>query len=153
MSYESVKVQILASSQVDENGCWVWHGPMDSHGYGALRMPGLPAPTQLAHRTAYHVFIKPIPAGMQIDHLCRVRACVNPLHLEPVTPRENTMRSPLAPAARNAQKTECKYGHAFTKDNTRVDPNGRRWCRACESRRLREKRLHRQAIRAAQEAK
>ena len=73
----------------------------------------------------------PIPEGLTLDHLCRVRACVNPAHLEPVTLRENTLRSPSAPTAINARKTECLRGHAFTPENTWVH-RSRRCCRECK---------------------
>ena len=60
----------------------------------------------------------PIPEGLVIDHLCRNRACVNPAHLEPVSQRENVMRSPVAEGAINAAKTHCSQGHPFSPENT-----------------------------------
>jgi len=81
------------------------------------------------------MIVGPIPDGLTIDHLCRNRACVKPAHLEAVSQRVNTLRSPIAVAAINARKTHCKRGHAFDDLNTRVSigPNGqrRRDCRAC----------------------
>lgn len=69
--------------------CWVWTGAKQSAGYGALRVDGR---VVLAHRHAYEQAVGPIPAGLQLDHLCRVTDCVNPEHLEPVTNRENVLR-------------------------------------------------------------
>jgi HNH endonuclease len=83
------------------------------------------------HRLAWEKWNgKKMPEGMQIDHLCRNRACMNPNHLEAVSPRENTLRSPTSPPAINARKTECKHGHALSETNTRVD-QGKRSCRKC----------------------
>jgi hypothetical protein len=85
-----------------------------------------------AHRVLYRLVNGPIPIGAEIDHLCRNRSCVNPDHLEAVSHRENLMRSPIAPAAINARKTHCKYGHEFTQTNTYVS-SGRRRCRLCQA--------------------
>ncbi len=105
------------------SGCWIWLGGIDGNGYGHfLREEGR---LTLAHRWSYEYFIGPIPAGLQIDHLCRVRPCVNPRHLEPVTPLINTRRG--GPAT----KTHCRRGHEFTKDNTAYYRPGRRTCREC----------------------
>lgn len=80
--------------------------------------------------------VGPIPEGLDLDHLCRVRQCVNPDHLEPVTARENLMRSPLTQASINSAKTHCKRGHEFTPDNTRIFPkSGSRCCKTCERQR------------------
>ncbi|KAB2977369.1 HNH endonuclease [Streptomyces sp. SS1-1] len=88
---------------------------------------------QMAHRVAYQEIVGPIPEGLQLDHLCRVRHCVNPAHLEPVTSRENTLRGENLVAI-NAAKTHCKRGHLFDAANTYRWRNSR-ICREC--RRLR----------------
>jgi hypothetical protein len=109
-------------------GCWHWTGGKDRGGYGDFR--NTVGAHVRAHRYAYESLVGPIPDGLQIDHLCRVRHCVNPSHLEPVTARVNTLRS-KAPSARNAAKTECKRGHPFDHLNTAFQSDGRRSCRAC----------------------
>lgn len=114
---------------VDESGCWIWTGSRDRHGYGRLMMhrngKWQPEP---AYRVAHELFKGPIPKGYHVDHLCRVPSCVNPDHLEAVTPRENTVvRSSKSPMAQLARRTECKNGHPFIG----IDKNGGRRCGIC----------------------
>jgi hypothetical protein len=89
---------------------------------------------RLAHRIAYELFIGPIPNGLHIDHLCRNRGCVNPVHLEPVTQQENMLRG-YAPSAVSHRANRCHRGHEFTPENTYIKhrPNGRikRDCKEC----------------------
>lgn len=116
--------------RVDADGdCWLWTGPVDREGYGQLAMPG---PRYVkAHRIAYELLVGPIEPGLQVDHLCRVRACVNPDHLEPVSARVNVRRS-QSTAAANARKVTCNRGHLFDEANTRVTAKGWRYCRTCD---------------------
>ena len=112
--------------------CWLWIGAKNSNGYGQINAGGRRGTNLYAHRVAWEMVYGPIPVGLEIDHLCRVRLCVNPAHLKPVTHRENLLRGA------NATKTHCKHGHEFTPKNTgRI--RGHRRCRACnaESERLR----------------
>lgn len=88
--------------------------------------------TMRAHVWAYEFMVEAVPDGLQLDHLCRKPACVNPEHLEPVSPRVNTLRG-LAPSAMNAVKTHCKRGHGFTSTNTYLRTDGSRVCRRCMS--------------------
>lgn len=107
--------------------CWLWTGNIAVNGYGKFRHGG--SGQYSVHRFAYEHFIGPIPKGLTVDHLCRVRCCVNPAHLEVVTKRENTLRG-IGPAAINARKTHCLRGHEFTKENT-VTRQGGRLCKIC----------------------
>ena len=110
--------------QPDE--CREWLGARTDGGYGNFAI----WPRNIgAHRMAYELSVGPIPAGLQIDHLCRNRGCVNPAHLEAVTGRVNVLRADTF-VARQAAQTHCLRGHEFTPENTRV--NGRhRSCKTC----------------------
>lgn len=112
---------------ISEGGCWLWRG-VTTGGYGYMDIRGQ---RFLAHRVAYTLFVGAIPKGKQLDHLCRVRHCINPAHLEVVTSRENVLRGEGI-SAQNARKTHCKNGHPFSAENTRNRPDGRRRCRECE---------------------
>lgn len=119
------KAAILKRVIVEPEGCWLWIGRIDPGGYG--RLSG-----RLAHRVSYEEFVGAIPAGLTLDHLCYVAACVRPEHLEPVTIVENLRRQ------RSASKTECKSGHPYTPANTYIRPSGQRDCRECIRIRARE---------------
>ena len=101
-------------------GCWLWTSYEIGNGYGC-------------HRKVYEALKGPIPHGLSLDHLCRVRCCVNPDHLEPVTHEENVRRGECG--VNNRVKTHCPRGHEYTAGNTRVY-KGKRWtgrfCRECE---------------------
>lgn len=120
-----------------ETGCHLWIGGRSSSGYGAIYIDGQ---NRGVHRVRYELERGPIPPGLHIDHLCRNPACCNPAHLEPVTPRENILRSPVAPPALNAVKTHCPEGHELAGDNldSHALKHGRRACKECMRRRCRE---------------
>lgn len=114
-----------------ETGCWVWMGACNNIGYGNMWVRGRSA---VAHRISYCHHVGPIPDGLDLDHLCRVRNCVNPAHLEPVTRRENILRGtgPQVAAEKNWAKTHCTRGHPYSGDNLYFDAkNKKRQCHAC----------------------
>jgi hypothetical protein len=114
----------------DENGCVLWTGTRDALGYGRFFHLGrLVKP----YRFAWERDHGPIPSGLEIDHLCRVPACVNPEHLEPVTHQENVRRGRLAQtnSERAARITHCPRGHAYDEFNTYRSKTGARRCRTC----------------------
>lgn len=111
------------------SGCWLWTAAMHRNGYGKIGYLGR---TRTTHRLAYEELIGPIPDKLQLDHLCRVRCCVNPNHMEPVTAQTNILRGncPKIVAQRNLSKTHCVRGHEFTAANTRRYGTSRN-CRLC----------------------
>lgn len=122
--------------------CWSWLGGLNGTGYGVFACEPRRENGRLslvgAHRYAYQLLRGEIPEGLHLDHLCRNPACVNPDHLEVVTPQINTLRG-IGPSANNHQKIRCKEGHFFDQVNTWVDPKtGHRYCRECSRRRFRE---------------
>ena len=107
-----------------ETGCWEWQRYVGPNGYGVAMGQ------VLAHRHMYERLVGPIPDGLVLDHLCRVRHCVNPAHLEAVTQRENLLRGEGV-VGRNYRKTHCVNGHAFDDDNTIREADGSRRCVTC----------------------
>lgn len=120
----------LKNYQLNENGCWVWLGCKSNIGYGKVLIEG---ENTLAHRFFYLTLKGPIPEGLCLDHLCRNRACVNPDHLEPVTPGENTLRG-VGPSALNRKKTHCLKGHPFDPSPviSKTGFNRGRICKICK---------------------
>lgn len=109
--------------------CWVWTAALRGDGkYPAFSLNRV----QVAgHRIAYIHFVGPIPKGLEVDHLCLNKKCVNPRHLEPVTRKVNAERW-------GATKTHCKHGHPFDKENTYINPRGQRECKECRRRAVRK---------------
>lgn len=110
----------------DSAGCWIFDC-LDTKGYGQFGDQGV---NHHAHRWSFEFLIADIPDGLTLDHLCRVTACVNPWHTDPVPGRVNILRGE-SPSAVNARRTQCVNGHPFTSENTYLTPDGRRQCRAC----------------------
>lgn len=105
-------------------GCWLWLGATSSrHGYGYFSGPN----STRAHCVSYFLHRGPIPEGFELDHLCRVRSCVNPNHLEVVTHAENMRRG-------SASITQCIHGHELIESNVYRDQYNRRHCRQCRKR-------------------
>ena len=105
--------------------CWPHTGPLNNGGYGP-------------HRKVYEALIGPVAPGLDLDHLCRVRHCCNPLHLEPVTRSENLRRGETI-TARNAAATHCPQGHAYEGRNIEWQKDGSRKCRECHRTRERNR--------------
>ena len=126
----SLSPRLQAKVDVTDD-CWLWTGTTDIGGYGRIWIPELHA-TQPAHRVVYEYLVGPVPTDLVLDHLCRVRHCVRPDHLEPVTQRENILRGDLPDLnkAKGAAVTHCKRGHEYTAENTYIH-HGRRTCRTC----------------------
>ncbi len=115
---------------VTETGCYLWLGTILKDGYGIFWFNGK---NVLAHRYSYVQSNGTIPPGLQLDHKCRVRCCVNPDHLEPVTCKENILRGLAPKIARERQlsKTHCPHGHPYSGKNLILRKNGKRQCREC----------------------
>ena len=114
-----------------DGSCWIWMGARTAAGYGALSRGRRGAGTVYAHVVSHQIHKGPVPAGHQVDHVCRVRACVNPAHLEAVSQVENLHRQ----AAAAALRTHCARGHRFES----LPAGRRRYCKACSRDRYRRK--------------
>ena len=110
------------------SACWLWPS-VDRYGYGLIAVDGK---TQLAHRVAFRLFRGPVPDGMQLDHLCRQRNCINAFHLDPVDNDTNCVRGNGFVVA-NRSKVACINGHPFDDANTYSRPRGGRGCRSCNA--------------------
>jgi hypothetical protein len=124
-------------SKVEVGDCWLWTAGLLTQGYGSYWHDGK---TRRAHRFAYELLVGPVPDGLVLDHLCRVKNCVNPDHLEPVPSQVNVKRGYNRHKVRNA----CHLGHEYTEANTRRTA-GHRECRECG-------RIKQQAIRDKRKA-
>lgn len=117
---------------IDEaTGCWLWQGYVDKKGYGRFGA-GKPSGEQMAYRFGWIMAFGPVPPGLELDHTCKVRRCVNPAHLEAVPHLVNVRRG----ASAQRLRTHCPFGHPYDETNTHVRPStGWRECRACWARR------------------
>lgn len=110
--------------------CWLWTASRDTCGYGHFRLHGK---LRSSHRLSFEALVGPIPGGLNLDHLCRVRHCVNPQHLELVTHRENCRRGDIG--VHNRNKTHCPQGHEYSYENTYFY-RGWRACKTCNRQRI-----------------
>lgn len=122
-------------SPCPNTGCWFWTGADKGRGreYGQVWFRGR---NTCAHRAVYITLVGEIPDGLELDHLCRVKSCVNPDHLDPCTHAENIERRDRALAKcgmpdRHWDQSRCKHGHEFTDENTKTSSNGKKLCRMC----------------------
>ncbi len=125
----------MSHIEIAESGCWLWTGFTD-RGYGYFSMGTY---QMRPHRFAYQWFVGELPRELTIDHLCRVRNCVNPDHLEAVPIQVNLKRG-FSFSAINGAKTQCKFGHPFDAENTAIltGPIKGRVCKTCSRHRARE---------------
>jgi hypothetical protein len=111
------------SKILDTGTCWLWMGYVSTQGYGIFYIQSEPVH---AYKVSYMFFKGPVPKGLEIDHVCRVRHCVNPVHLEAVTHQENMRRGLYG------QKTHCPKGHPYSPENTYKSPRKQhRVCKTC----------------------
>lgn len=150
MAFNPMSAEARFWPKVDQNGpvpahrpelgpCWLWTACKIRNGYGQLWAEG---GAVYAHRFSYELFVGSIPEGLTLDHLCRVRHCVNPDHLEPVTNQENIARGDTYSSGWNREKTHCPAGHPYDEANTYRWRHWRR-CRICQmasNRRCRDRR-------------
>lgn len=132
--YCTLKCRILFNVEQTQGGCWLWKGALNHNGYATMKLDGY---ARRAHRFIYENLTgETIPEGMQLDHTCKNRHCVNPDHLDVVTQYENMRRGECFTHTDLMhevwrQRTHCKNGHSFAA-HSYVNANGHRICRACK---------------------
>lgn len=137
--------RLWARTLITPSGCWEWRGGCDSSDYGRISVDGRMRAT---HRIGYAILgPDQLDDDQVLHHLCRNRRCWNPLHLQQVDSRTNTLLGD-GPTARHARATQCPQGHDYTEDNTRR-ARGRRHCRRCSADRKRRARVARRTPAAA----
>ena len=124
---QPVEPRFLAKVNKTET-CWLWTAWIERNGYGRFWLDGR---QHGAHRVAYELYVGPIPEGLEIDHLCRVKHCVRPDHLEAVTASENIRRMAAHRVPYQALMEACRKGHPYDDENTIVTETGRQ-CRTCK---------------------
>lgn len=128
--HNGIAAKLTSEIKVDpEAGCWEWQGMLNKDGYGLMSVSGL---NRTVHRLSYLIFNGEIDSHFQIDHLCRNRRCINPKHLDAVLQMENLRRG-FGLAGVNIRKQRCPSGHAYSPENTYVNPkSGHRKCLTCQ---------------------
>lgn len=132
MTKEQVIARLDDNTYKDPNsGCWIWLNSLTPTGYPPARYTAFKKYVT-AYRLSYFLYRGEIPDGLEVDHICRMRCCINPWHLRLVTHAENTRRGIYPKSThRNGRKTHCKRGHEFNENNTYIDNRGNRQCRIC----------------------
>lgn len=124
------------SIPVTESGCFLWIGTINKNGYGKLSYSrNGKRYVKWAHRVSYETYVGKIPEGLDLDHKCRVRCCINPNHLEPVTRSENSKRGISGEVVRERRKNVhfCKNGHLYSDENVRKNKHSNaRVCKECQ---------------------
>lgn len=133
------KKRIIIENAGYKTPCWRWTGSFYTNGYGRIRDAGAKGKLWATHIYAYEQKHGPVPAGTELDHLCRNRWCCNPDHVEAVTHRVNALRG-QAPAVLLHRSQQCKRGHEFNETNTYYYKHGTRkgrvaFCRVCKNER------------------
>lgn len=133
MGYIFSRFKVSSTKFYESTPCWEWQHGLNNKGYGMIQYRMKPFPV---HRLVYQIIVEFVPDNLHCDHLCRNPRCVNPAHIEPVTPGENMMRG-TSVQAKNAKKTHCKRGHPLSGDNLLLRRDGRE-CRECKRHHSRE---------------
>lgn len=134
-------IRVMRKVVKRDDGCWIFTGYTQPFGHGMVNL-GAKKGKALTHRLVYERLVGPVPAGLELDHLCRVPSCCNPEHLEPVTHRENVRRGNCSTVQteRFASMKTCRQGHARNSKNTYLNKDGRRRCRPCSAQWARDNR-------------
>jgi HNH endonuclease len=125
--FDRLPAGFWARVRVAESGCWEWIGGTNMYGYGAYRIDGK---VKRTHRLTFELLVGPVPEDKELDHLCRVRRCCNPKHLEAVTHEENMRRGDWSG---RLARTHCRHGHPY-EGNLFIQANGARGCVICRAR-------------------
>lgn len=148
---------ILSKITKQSDGCWLWNSVTDRYGYGQFHLYGEDNKRRTigAHRASYQLFVGPIPIGLEVHHLCCVRRCVNPDHLQLLGRKDHARVTPVNPVsvekinAFHLSKTHCPSGHEYTEENTFYSSHNGRRCRACHRNRgIRNNLLKRKGVAA-----
>jgi hypothetical protein len=130
------KAEVVADASAHSGPCWIWVRHISKSGYGRIFWQG---EARDAYRVSYETLVGAVPDGLELDHLCRNRACVNPAHLDAVPHRVNSLRGG-SPLAAQSRQNECVHGHPLCGDNLIIRRDGSRRCRSCKNERAAERR-------------